>query len=86
MSEMPPGAGRATVLGTRMKPISRSPVARKLSTATGRQRRDGNVPVGKMRNVWASKATTAKKIHSSAAPTCLAAGSAPGCVMAPSTA
>ena len=86
MSETPPGAGRATCLGTRMKPIISSPVTRKFSTMTGRQRRDRNVPVGKSRKTQASTATTGKKNHSATAPTCGAAGTPPGWVVIPSRA
>ena len=70
VSEIPPGAGRATCLGARMKTIISSPVARKFATTTGRQRRDRKVPVGKRRSAQASTATTGKKSHSDTAPTC----------------
>ena len=69
-----------------MKTIISSPVARKFSTATGRQRRDRRVPVGKRRKAQASAATTGKKSHSATAPTCRGAGTAPGCVVIPSMA
>jgi hypothetical protein len=69
-----------------MKPIISSPVARKFSTTTGRQRRDSKAPVGKRRNAQASAATTGKKSHSDTAPTSRGAGTAPGCVVTPSMA
>jgi len=57
--------------------IISSPVARKFSTTTGRQRRDRKIPVGKRRNAQAIAATTGKKSHSATAPTCWGAGTAP---------
>ena len=69
-----------------MKTIISSPVTRKFSTTTGRQRRDRKVPVGKRRSAQASTATTGKKSHSDSAPTCRGAGTAPGCAVIPSMA
>jgi hypothetical protein len=56
------------------------------AAATGRQRRDGSVPVGKSRNMNATVKTTAGKLHSASVPTCLGAGSDPGNVASPITA
>ncbi len=56
------------------------------AAATGRQRRDGRVPVGKNRNMNATVKTTAGKLHSASVPTCFEAGSDPGKVAIPITA
>ncbi len=85
-SEAPPGAGSATGPGCTARPAAARPASTKPATATGRQRRDGSVPVGNSRNMNAMVNTVGAKLPCASAPTCVAAGSDPGNVLTPVTA
>jgi hypothetical protein len=85
-SEVPPGAGSCTSRGRRTRPTAVRPASRKPAAATGRQRRDGSFPVGKKKTMNARRNVTPVKLTWVNAPTCSAAGSAPGKVATPSTA
>ena len=76
----------ATSRGCTTSPAVVSTASTRPAAATGRQRREGSVPVGKSRNMNATVKTTAGKLHSASVPTCFAAGSDPGNVASPSTA
>ena len=76
----------ATIRGCTTSPAVVRAASTRPAAATGRQRRDGSVPVGKSRNMNATVKTTAGKLHSASTPTCFAAGSDPGNVETPITA
>jgi RND superfamily putative drug exporter len=73
----------ATVLGATMNPTIASPVRANVAAATGRQRREGSFPVGKMRSTATIPTNTGMNNHSDSAPTTLGAGNAPGWMRTP---
>jgi hypothetical protein len=85
VSDVSPGAGRATILGCTTNPTIVSAVASRPSATTGRQRGDGSLPVGNSISVKLIPVKIGTKLHSASRPISWGPGQVPGCLM-PSTA